>query len=184
MRTITLNRQQQREVEILTRLEAGVLDVETAAELLGVSARQVRRLRARFRQDGLARTAAPAFGVCRRQAGLGLRLAGDLPADRSAGNRASDARHEAPPAGARSRPGPAWHDRGTPPGVRQPVGPGHAQRRAVDHPRGGWPDGAEAILKVKVMSWVGRNGDSLSLIHISEPTRLGMISYAVFCLKK
>ena len=29
-----------------------------------------------------------------------------------------------------------------------------------------------------------RNGHSLSLIHISEPTRLGMISYAVFCLKK
>src|SRR5450756_694858 len=29
-------------------------------------------------------------------------------------------------------------------------------------------------------------GDLLkvSLIHISEPTRLGMISYAVFCLKK
>src|SRR5450756_1849345 len=25
---------------------------------------------------------------------------------------------------------------------------------------------------------------SLSLIHISEPTRLGMTSYAVFCLKK
>src|SRR5450756_373019 len=25
--------------------------------------------------------------------------------------------------------------------------------------------------------------DVLSLIHISEPTRLGMISYAVFCLK-
>ena len=24
---------------------------------------------------------------------------------------------------------------------------------------------------------------NLSLIHISEPTRLGMISYAVFCLK-
>src|SRR5450756_2851229 len=24
----------------------------------------------------------------------------------------------------------------------------------------------------------------VSLIHISEPTRLGMISYAVFCLKK
>ena len=38
----------------------------------------------------------------------------------------------------------------------------------------------------------GRQGSSsrnfdvlgLSLIHISEPTRLGMISYAVFCLKK
>src|SRR5450756_801126 len=27
-------------------------------------------------------------------------------------------------------------------------------------------------------------GVPLSLIHISEPTRLGMISYAVFCLKK
>ena len=27
-------------------------------------------------------------------------------------------------------------------------------------------------------------GVNLSLIHISEPTRLGMISYAVFCLKK
>ena len=27
-------------------------------------------------------------------------------------------------------------------------------------------------------------GQTLSLIHISEPTRLGMISYAVFCLKK
>src|SRR5678816_4738279 len=27
-------------------------------------------------------------------------------------------------------------------------------------------------------------GDSLSLIHISEPTRLLSISYAVFCLKK
>src|SRR5450756_294840 len=27
-------------------------------------------------------------------------------------------------------------------------------------------------------------GVHLSLIHISEPTRLGMISYAVFCLKK
>ena len=25
-------------------------------------------------------------------------------------------------------------------------------------------------------------GRNLSLIHISEPTRLGMISYAVFCL--
>eukprot|EP00825_Cyclidium_porcatum_P051183 TRINITY_DN9334_c0_g1_i1.p1 TRINITY_DN9334_c0_g1~~TRINITY_DN9334_c0_g1_i1.p1 ORF type:complete len:144 (+),score=12.01 TRINITY_DN9334_c0_g1_i1:130-561(+) len=30
---------------------------------------------------------------------------------------------------------------------------------------------------------VNHNFD-LSLIHISEPTRLGMISYAVFCLKK
>ena len=29
-----------------------------------------------------------------------------------------------------------------------------------------------------------RDAKKLSLIHISEPTRLGMISYAVFCLKK
>ena len=29
-----------------------------------------------------------------------------------------------------------------------------------------------------------RQEEILSLIHISEPTRLGMISYAVFCLKK
>jgi transposase len=54
MRTITLNPKHQREVEILTRLEAGVLDVWTAAELLGVGARQVCRLRARFRQEGMA----------------------------------------------------------------------------------------------------------------------------------
>src|SRR5450756_2921143 len=32
-----------------------------------------------------------------------------------------------------------------------------------------------------VVCWIRRR---LSLIHISEPTRLGMISYAVFCLKK
>ncbi len=54
MRTVTLNAEQQREVEILTRLEAGVLDAGTAAELLGVSARQVRRLRACFRREGMA----------------------------------------------------------------------------------------------------------------------------------
>src|SRR5450756_2998013 len=29
-----------------------------------------------------------------------------------------------------------------------------------------------------------KHATDLSLIHISEPTRLGMISYAVFCLKK
>src|SRR5450756_3029459 len=29
-----------------------------------------------------------------------------------------------------------------------------------------------------------QKGQNLSLIHISEPTRLGMISYAVFCLKQ
>src|SRR5450756_2705099 len=32
--------------------------------------------------------------------------------------------------------------------------------------------------------WTDEVMYDLSLIHISEPTRLGMISYAVFCLKK
>jgi hypothetical protein len=54
MRTITLNPKQQRHVEILTRLEAGVLDAETAAEWLSVGTRQLRRQRVRFRQEGMA----------------------------------------------------------------------------------------------------------------------------------
>jgi transposase len=54
MRTITLNPEQQRAAEILTRIEAKALDVTTAAELLGVSTRQVRRLRTRFRREGMA----------------------------------------------------------------------------------------------------------------------------------
>jgi transposase len=53
MRTLTLNPEQQRRVEILARLKDGVLDVSTAAEQLGVGARQVRRLRAHFRQEGM-----------------------------------------------------------------------------------------------------------------------------------
>lgn len=64
MRTITLNPKQQRHVEILTRLEADALDVVTAAELLGVSARQVRRQRVRFRRDGMA---AVIHGNCDRR---------------------------------------------------------------------------------------------------------------------
>jgi transposase len=64
MRTITLNPKQQRHVEILTRLEAGVLDVATAGELLGVGVRQVRRQRVRFRRDGMA---AVIHGNCGRQ---------------------------------------------------------------------------------------------------------------------
>src|SRR5665648_1248153 len=41
---------------------------------------------------------------------------------------------------------------------------------------------AVAALRAGV-SVPGHVGRDLSLIHISEPTRLGMISYAVFCLK-
>src|SRR5450756_2607943 len=36
---------------------------------------------------------------------------------------------------------------------------------------------------IKLSSLASLEGYYLSLIHISEPTRLGMISYAVFCLK-
>src|SRR5450756_1455489 len=39
-------------------------------------------------------------------------------------------------------------------------------------------DGLEVLRRLRAES------PHLSLIHISEPTRLGMISYAVFCLKK
>ena len=43
---------------------------------------------------------------------------------------------------------------------------------------------SEVLEAVKVVK-PGKTLDlGLSLIHISEPTRLGMISYAVFCLKK
>src|SRR5665648_878958 len=56
-------------------------------------------------------------------------------------------------------------------------------------------DAATAIAKATEIAQQNYNGTakvtsaklvvySLSLIHISEPTRLGMISYAVFCLKK
>ena len=44
-------------------------------------------------------------------------------------------------------------------------------------------DPTHQILKSKMAS-VCKQVHILSLIHISEPTRLGMISYAVFCLKK
>src|SRR5450756_1524343 len=61
------------------------------------------------------------------------------------------------------------------------------------------PGVAESWKQTDATTWVFKlrknakwsNGDPvtaddfiLSLIHISEPTRLGMISYAVFCLKK
>jgi transposase len=54
MRTITLRPIEQRKVHILTRLETGTLDVPAVAALLGRSPRQVLRLRARFRVDGVA----------------------------------------------------------------------------------------------------------------------------------
>ena len=40
------------------------------------------------------------------------------------------------------------------------------------------------ILQIALGGWTSTNYASLSLIHISEPTRPEPISYAVFCLKK
>jgi hypothetical protein len=54
MRTVTLSQKQQRRVDLLTRLDAGSLDVTTVSQALGVSPRHVRRLLARFRQEGMA----------------------------------------------------------------------------------------------------------------------------------
>src|SRR5450756_1422445 len=48
-----------------------------------------------------------------------------------------------------------------------------------------WSVAMDALILWKTARAVfGAAGAYLSLIHISEPTRLGMISYAVFCLKK
>ena len=54
-------------------------------------------------------------------------------------------------------------------------------------PDNGWETATELVEDTQAIARYGRNVtkmDALSLIHISEPTRLGMISYAVFCLKK
>eukprot|EP00658_Telonema_sp_P-2_P055997 TRINITY_DN4449_c0_g1_i5.p1 TRINITY_DN4449_c0_g1~~TRINITY_DN4449_c0_g1_i5.p1 ORF type:complete len:103 (-),score=31.28 TRINITY_DN4449_c0_g1_i5:60-368(-) len=49
--------------------------------------------------------------------------------------------------------------------------------RAGDH------DGTKTV-PTTTTTTSNNNGNNLSLIHISEPTRLLSISYAVFCLKK
>src|SRR5450756_36137 len=65
----------------------------------------------------------------------------------------------------------------------------------VSKPEAGERARADRIRRAVHATWVTQNKKTgtftthdairgLSLIHISEPTRLGMISYAVFCLKK
>jgi transposase len=53
MEAITLSPRQQRRAEVLTRLVGGKLTVEQAADLMGCSARTVRRRLSRYRQEGL-----------------------------------------------------------------------------------------------------------------------------------
>src|SRR5450756_2355241 len=75
------------------------------------------------------------------------------------------------------------------PGVLADLGEGrrHAERRAVGPVRGhrldDVGDGEDPGLRQDVLA-AQPPRVALSLIHISEPTRLGMSSYAVFCLKK
>ena len=54
MGSITLSDKQQRRAEVLSRVGAGLLSNEQASRLLGVSVRQVRRLRQRYLEEGLS----------------------------------------------------------------------------------------------------------------------------------
>ena len=49
---IVLNSAEQRRVLVLNQLEAGVLSAAQAGQLLGLAERQLRRLRARYREEG------------------------------------------------------------------------------------------------------------------------------------
>ena len=84
MRTISLSDTDQRQFDILTRLQSGVLTAAQAAELLAVSPRHLRRLRAAFATEGAAalvhgnhgrtpanRIADPVWEQVRRLAGPG-----------------------------------------------------------------------------------------------------------------
>src|SRR5450756_2427721 len=75
------------------------------------------------------------------------------------------------------RLGAIRHERGreTAEAEHVPGGEGHAQGEAVPRRRVVVADGPEDAQD--------EVDEVLSLIHISEPTRLGMTSYAVFCLK-
>src|SRR5450756_3204044 len=73
--------------------------------------------------------------------------------------------------------------------IHQPRGPAgsdeHAHRRGgVSMPTYNTPTPIDLAINLQVGGIEVFAGDraDLSLIHISEPTRLGMISYAVFCL--
>src|SRR5450756_2714107 len=62
--------------------------------------------------------------------------------------------------------------------------PRHAPRPTLQRPWGGGRlVGDDVPIQHLARHHTHRQSAHLSLIHISEPTRLGMISYAVFCLK-
>ena len=64
--------------------------------------------------------------------------------------------------------------------VLEEIGLADAPQSGIDHlTRAGAIHGADGRIR-----FPRALVEDLSLIHISEPTRLGMISYAVFCLKK
>src|SRR5258708_33554860 len=65
METITVDRQTQQRIRVLTELVAGAITTQEAAASLRLSVRQVERLRPRFRQHG----AAGLVHVPRRSAG-------------------------------------------------------------------------------------------------------------------
>src|SRR5674536_392782 len=83
-------------------------------------------------------------------------------------------------------------------GVHVPVGTGLARgavpyARAIgaealqvfsSNPRGWAPAPGDRAQDAAFRAGCAQAGLTLSLIHISEPTRLLSISYAVFCLKK
>ena len=53
METITLNRKEQQRIIVLNRVESRELTAAQAGELMGLSVRQVRRLLAAYRREGV-----------------------------------------------------------------------------------------------------------------------------------
>jgi predicted DNA-binding transcriptional regulator YafY len=66
---VTLSAGEQRQVVVLNHLEKGAVTVEEAARLLGISKRQVQRLRAEYRRDGAGALASIVHQGSSRSAG-------------------------------------------------------------------------------------------------------------------
>src|SRR5450756_551171 len=81
----------------------------------------------------------------------------------------------------RRRPPPPWHLPLSSISARREGSPADT-RGATPGWRGRRPHPNDRRSEDPAPEESGRPHSALSLIHISEPTRLGMISYAVFCL--